>query len=458
MIVVGMAAQYISQKASWKVEYNIFMELRSKYFSTIMSYPKRRFDYNSIGNYTSKIENDVVTATETVEYALEIAENFMSLIVYAVFLFLLSSRLAAIIYAVTIITMFLPTMTAKRFSEYKNDLLKATGAYLAELNDLMRGFFSITKATRGGIINRHQKELEKLEHFRYRYGCFKAFVNVFNGSVMYLIDIISFGAIAVFLSKGMITVGVATATLTYIREFALPLRGMVDSISALKSVRPAAEKVVCEAYEEPEEKTEPSTFTEMLVENAGKDFPEIEDKRFSCKISANKKYLIQGENGAGKSTLLKMLVQVLVPDQGMVTVNGVNINELDISNLVTYIPQDNHIFIGNFLDNITWFGSMDKSNWGELRKYFSNALSENLFVQSDCSRLSGGEKQQIGLMRALMEDKPVILLDEPFSAMSLERELAFTKLLLGMKEKTVIMISHNKSRHYAELFDEIITC
>ncbi|MBE5901048.1 MAG: ATP-binding cassette domain-containing protein [Lachnospiraceae bacterium] len=77
--------------------------------------------------------------------------------------------------------------------------------------------------------------------------------------------------------------------------------------------------------------------------------------------------------------------------------------------------------------------------------------------KQDCSRLSGGEKQQVGLLRALMGDEKILLLDEPFSAMSPELELEYTKTLLETTDKTVVMISHNRRDDYAELFDEVIT-
>ncbi|MBE5907077.1 MAG: ABC transporter ATP-binding protein [Lachnospiraceae bacterium] len=456
MIAVAMVAQYISQKASWKAEYKIFLELRGRYFATIMSYPKSRFGTNSIGNYTSKIENDVVTTTEMIEYGLEIIENVISLVVYAVFLFLLNVKLAIVIYLVTVMTMFLPKITAHRFAERKNKLLLATGDYLEKLSDLMQGFYSTTNTTRDGVVRRHGDELEKLERSRYQFGTYKTFVNVFNGSVMYLIDIVAFAVIAIFLSKKMITVGVAAATLTYIREFALPLRGVVDGISAFKSVRPAAEQVICEAYEKIAKKKAIKNFSNIVVDNVEKHYKGIRGKKYTCTITAGKKYLVQGENGSGKSTLLKMLAQVTLPDEGMLKVDNMDLSEVDISNILLYIPQENHIFKENFANNITWFGSVGKEKWHEIEKYFGAAMSENLPTHSNCSKLSGGEKQQIGILRALMEDKPIIVLDEPFAAMSSERELVFTQLLLEMKNKTIIMVSHNKSKEYADLFDEVI--
>ena len=457
MIGIGMAAQYISQKYAWKAEYGIFMELRGKLFSTIMNYPKSRFDINRIGSYTSKIENDVVSAAECMEYATEIVENMLSLIIYAVFIFLLNYKLAMIIYVVTVGTLFLPKLTAGRFSGYKNNLLHATGKYLAKLNDLMQGFYSMSGATKAGVINRHHTELAELEKSRLQYGTFKTFVNVFNGSVMYLIDIVSFAAIAIFLAKGTITVGVAAATITYIREFAAPLRGVIDSVSAMKSVRPAAENVVNEAYEEIEKAPGVPNIACIEMKHITKSYGDFTTAELSCTIQTGKKYLIQGQNGSGKSTLLKMIAQIVTPDTGKILIDGVDLKERDISNTVLYIPQDNHIFAESFWDNVTWFDSLDRTKWDGVDRYFGEVMPNSLKEQSDCSRLSGGEKQQLGLLRTLMSEGNVILLDEPFAAMSPELELKYTRTLLSMKDKTIVMISHNRNAEYTALFDEIIT-
>lgn len=456
MIAVGMAAQYISQKHSWKAEYRIFTELRGKYFSTVMSYPKSRFDVNQIGDYISKIENDVAAAAECAEYVMEIIEYALSLVTYAVFLFLLDYKLALIIYAVTALTLFLPRLTAAGLAKRKNNLLRATGRYLSKLNDYMRGFYSTTDRTKTGVVRRHGRELAALEESRLKYGVFKTFVNVFNGSVMYLIDIVSFAAIALFLAAGTITVGAATATIAYIREFAAPLRGVVDSVSAMKSVSSAARNVAAEAYENISAPPCVRRINCIEVKNAAKTFGDFTTPPISCTIRSGRNYLVQGVNGSGKSTLLKMLAKAVIPDMGQIVIDGVDLQECDISQAVAYVPQDDHIFAESFHDNITWFDSYDAKEQERVERHYRGIMSLSLKEQEDCSRLSGGEKQQLGLLRALLGEESVILLDEPFSAMSPELELEYTKRLLAMTDKTVVMVSHNKSSEYAELFDEVI--
>ncbi|MGF3066092.1 ATP-binding cassette domain-containing protein [Facklamia sp. P12955] len=81
---------------------------------------------------------------------------------------------------------------------------------------------------------------------------------------------------------------------------------------------------------------------------------------------------------------------------------------------------------------------------------------KNKILKSDnCSQLSGGQKQMIKLQRAILSQMPILLMDEPFSAMNSELEIDLTKKLVQL-DKTIILVSHNTNPDYLNLFDEVI--
>lgn len=455
MIAIGMLAQYITQRTAWRVDYDLYKEVRGDLFLSIIKKNTIEFQKKDIGEYTSMLENDVNALGEYVGYCLDVAESVISLITYAVFIFLLDFRIAIVIYIVTFVTLFLPKVTAKTLANKKNNLLKETGKYISKINDLLRGFQIINNETEKGFLKRYNKSLNEMEESRYQYGTYKTFVNVFNGTMMYIIDISAFAVIGVLLATGNITVGVATATITYIREFSAPLRGVIDSISSVKAVSGVKEKLL-EEIERRYSRGKIIDFSkEIVFKNVCVDYKEFEVKDFSYKFEKGKKYAIIGESGSGKSTILKLLMKSVQADSGSIMVDGHDIQELDMSSIIGYMNQDTHIFAENFEDNVKVFGSYSEERFQKVKKKLGNNMLDFLFQKTECNKCSGGEKQLIAFFRTLMAEKRLIILDEPFGALDTKKEKIVTEILLK-DERSVLMVTHNISPEYLKQFDYVI--
>lgn len=455
MILAGMAAQYITQRTAWHMDYDLYKMVRGDLFSSIIKRDATVFSQKDIGEYTSMLENDVNALGEYVEYCLDTVESVISLITYAVFIFMLDFRIAGVIYTVTFITLFLPKVTAKRLADKKNHLLNETGKYISKVNDLLSGFQIINNETERGFLKRYHRSLDEMEESRLEYGTYKTFVNVFNGTMMYMIDISAFAVIGVLLATGNTTVGVATATITYIREFSAPLRGMIDSISSVKSVSGVKEKLLAEIDINDAHGKTIEFGTEIVFDNVCVRYKEFEMKDFSYRFVKGKKYAIIGESGSGKSTLLRILMKCVQPDSGSITVDGYDIQQLDIPSMTGYMNQNTHIFAENFEDNVRVFGSYSKEQFQNVKRKFGNNMVDSVSGKAECNKCSGGEKQLIALMRTLMAEKSLLLLDEPFAALDKEKEKRLTEILLK-EEGTVLLVTHNISPEYLGQFDSVL--
>lgn len=455
MIAIGMIAQYITQRTAWRVDYDLYRAVRGDLFLSIIRKNTIEFQKKDVGEYTSMLENDVNALGEYVGYCLDVAESLISLITYAVFIFMLDFRIAVVIYVVTFLTLFLPKVTAKRFANKKNCLLKETGKYISKVNDLLNGFQIINAKTEIGFWKRYNQSLEEMEETRYRYGSYKTFVNVFNGSMMYLIDISAFAVIAVLLATGNITVGVATATITYIREFSAPLRGVIDSISSVKAVSGAKEKLLDEIKLDWMRGRTIDFSREIVFKNVCVDYKGFEVKDFSYKFEKGKKYAIIGESGSGKSTILKLLMKSAQADSGSIMVDGHDIQGVDMASIVGYMDQNTHIFAENFEDNVKVFGSYSEEIFQDVKKRIGNNMLDSIFQKTECNKCSGGEKQLIAFFRTLMAEKKLIILDEPFGALDSSKEKMVTEILL-QEECTVLMVTHNVSTEYLKQFDYVL--
>lgn len=164
-----------------------------------------------------------------------------------------------------------------------------------------------------------------------------------------------------------------------------------------------------------------------------------------------------GPSGAGKSTLAAMLPRFQDPDQGAIRIGGVDIRDMaldDLSQIVGFVFQENFLFSGSIADNIR-LGSPDASVH-DVERAARIAQAHDFIVQLPQGYdtlagergvfLSGGQRQRITIARAVLLDRPVLVLDEATAYADPENEVAITKALFAlMQSRTVIVVAHRLS-------------
>jgi len=456
LIVISTVAEYISQKGAWKLTRKLLSLLRSEYFSQIIEKNPDDFYKKSIGEYNSVLINDIAACDEYVEFIMEIAEAVTGVIVYAIYIFMLNSILAIIIYSVAVMGLFLPKFTGGKFATKKQTLLEKTGLYTDKVLDLLGGYNLIDTRTSGHILREHEDSLNEMEDSRFHFGCYKTMVNILNGSFMYLINAAAFATIAVMLMKKSITVGIATATIAYIQDFMFPIRTIMDAVSGAKSVSKTANSVVLDessSENEPESQSEIVNVGDIELQNITVDYDKTILKEFSYNFVKDKKYIIIGDSGIGKSTLLKIIAGIIVPKQGKIKTNGQLPSRRALNDNIFTVSQDDHIYKDDLINNISMYGSYQVNK--DVFDIIPPSKYNDIINAKDCSKLSGGEQQLVSILRALCSGKEVLLLDEPFSAIDKENEMYVTERVLR-KDLTIIMVTHNVDEEYLRMFDEKI--
>lgn len=186
-------------------------------------------------------------------------------------------------------------------------------------------------------------------------------------------------------------------------------------------------------------------------------------KEINVELEGNKKIAIIGEIGCGKSSVLKILCG-LKTYKGDVYVDGVNFNDFshtDIINNIIYVSQHPKLFNRTIFDNIVYGSNLTKKDLQkfvdemELNEFFGK-FKKGIYTMAgkDGNNLSGGQKQIISLLRAIMFQKPIILLDEPTSALDSGTKEIFNRLIKHINNKTVLVVTHDKTIY--DLFDEIV--
>ncbi|UHA73161.1 thiol reductant ABC exporter subunit CydC [Paenibacillus sp. 481] len=185
----------------------------------------------------------------------------------------------------------------------------------------------------------------------------------------------------------------------------------------------------------------------------------------SLDIPQGKKIAIIGRSGAGKSTLLKLIQGALQPDHGAVTVNGTAVHLLgdDVSDVVSVLNQSPHLFDTTVANNIRLSKkhASDEEVREAARKAQLHTLIESLPQGYNTSthemgqRFSGGERQRIALARILLQDAPIVILDEPTIGLDSRTENALLATVFeALEHKTLLWITHHLAG--VEHMDEVI--
>jgi len=191
---------------------------------------------------------------------------------------------------------------------------------------------------------------------------------------------------------------------------------------------------------------------------AAPDRPVLEN--FSLVIPANSSVGIVGKSGAGKSTVMDLLLGLLSPQAGTLSVDGVQITAANLANwqsAIGYVPQHIYLSDASVAENIAFglphelidMAAVERAaRAAQIHDFLAGELPDgyDTFVGERGVRLSGGQRQRIGIARALYRDPPVLCMDEATSALDKETESDFVKVIHDLnRSKTVILISHNLS-------------
>ena len=169
-----------------------------------------------------------------------------------------------------------------------------------------------------------------------------------------------------------------------------------------------------------------------------------------------------GENGKGKSTIIKLLMGLFDGYTGKIQINGTDVSKINTESLFSVVPQDVVILTGTIKDNIEFGNTATEDEIIKAAKdaqiYDEICKKEAGFdavVQEDGENLSSGQKQRIAIARALIQKKPVLILDECTANLDDETAAQVIGNLLSLKSRKIIAISHDKK--ISKKFDNVIT-
>src|ERR1700742_551637 len=194
------------------------------------------------------------------------------------------------------------------------------------------------------------------------------------------------------------------------------------------------------------------TFERVTFQYEGSETPVLDN--LSLKLKVGKSIAIVGPSGSGKSTLLNLILRLYVPDEGRVTIDGVDIRRVTRESLrgsMAVVFQENMLFNMSIMENIRLGkeGATDEEVVEAARKAEIHRYIMSLPQKYDTSvgergdTLSGGQRQRVAIARAIIRNPSVLLLDEATSALDQTTEAAINRTLLKVaKNRTMIWSTH----------------
>lgn len=183
-------------------------------------------------------------------------------------------------------------------------------------------------------------------------------------------------------------------------------------------------------------------------------------KNINFEIKKGDKIGIVGPNGTGKSTLFNLLLRLYDVNDGNILIDGIDINEFKLNeyrNLFSSVFQDSYIFKDSIINNILLSNIADNNiDVMKLMKDLNLNIDKKTLNENG-NNLSSGQRQKILLIRALIKEGEILLLDEAYSNCDVKSINTFTKILFELyKDKTLLVITHSNEPSFLEKLDKII--
>lgn len=389
------------------------------------------------------------------EFFVKVLPNVFSVVILLP-LFLLSAALTDWITAI-ILLLTLPISPLILYLVGKATAEKNSRAW-AELQSLNSQFKEILAAiTTLKMFNRIDAAAEKLKSTSEKSSAATlevlklAFVSSF---ALELITTLSIALVAVTLGLRLISGGVefeaALFLLLITPEFFAPLRKLGVMFHVVISAKMSIERLQKFLEVKPEKVSSIEKLRlppEIFLENVSYTYPQKKLpvlENLTLSIPAGKITAITGESGAGKSTLLKLLAGLILPTSGEIFFNELPASKIQRESLfskLAYMPQAPKLFDATLAENFSMFNQLETS---ELEKFLA-AVNLNLDLNST-KKISRGQLQRLGLIRALLKNSSLIILDEPTAGLDFETEEKVLALLKKISSRrTVIIATHRQA-------------
>ena len=449
------------------ISVNISRRMRNDLSDKINKLPLSYFDRQSFGDILSRVTNDVDLIGQTLNQSLsQLVSSFTLIVGIIIMMFTISWQLTLVelvsVPVSFLLVMIIVKISQKHFRRQQNAL--------GDINGIVEEIYSSHNVVK--VFNGQEKaerEFEEINKVMASSALKGQFLSGMMMPVMNTVANISYvlvclvGGMMAIKNNDVLFITSIVAFISYVRSFNQPIEQLATVTNTLQSTAAASERVL-DFLEQPEQA--PDTGNKSIPEFKGNvefrhvNFGYTPEKQiifdFNCKVEAGQKIAIVGPTGAGKTTLVNLLMRFYETDSGEILIDGVSTKDMTreyVRGLFGMVLQDSWLFEGTIRENIC-YGNEDTSE--ETMIEACKAANVHHFIMSlpggynmvlnEEANISQGQRQLLTIARAMVDNAPMLILDEATSSVDTRTEQNIQEAMDRlMKGRTSFVIAHRLS-------------
>jgi len=463
LAICSYIRSYYTHFAAW----SFLADLRADVYAHLQRLSMKFYHDKQTGQIMSRIINDTNNIEVLIAHAVpDILFNIVILTGVAIILFIINPVLAALSLIFIPLLFVLSVLFAKKVLPIFRRAQEILGELNANLQDNISGMKEIQ------VFNQHDREHEKIaknakSQARAILDALKLSA-AYGSSVQYFSSIGTVIVIAVggyMALHGHTDVGDIVAFIMYLAIFYQPITALARINEDLQTAIAGGERVfqILDAEIDVKEKENPHELTDVQghikFENVSFHYIEGSEvlKNISVEIKPGERVALVGPTGVGKTTFINLLNRFYDPVEGSITVDGHDLKDVSLSsirNSMSNVIQEVFLFNDTLAENIRY--GAPASTEEEIREASKVARADDFIselkegykttVGERGLRLSGGQKQRVSIARAVLRNKPILILDEATAAVDVETERQIRDALEDvMHNRTTVIIAHRLS-------------
>lgn len=466
LYLVSAACSFFQSWILAGITQKLAYRLRGEISSKIHRMPMRYFERSTVGDVLSRITNDVDTMSSGMAQSVtQLVTNVTMLIGVLVMMLRISWLMTLIALIVLPVTGVLTSRIVKRSQRYFVAQQKNLGDINGKVEETYAGHNVVCAFNREGAT---QKEFDAINARLYRSAWKSQFLSGFMSPVTTFVSKLGYVCVVVLggslAARGTITIGDIQAFLSYMSSFTQPITQLAQISTQLQTMAAAAERVfafLAEA-EEPADPALPAPADHIRGDVSFRHVrfgydpaqPVIHD--WSCDVPAGRTVAIVGPTGAGKTTMVNLLMRFYEISGGTISIDGIDTKSVprwNVHDQFSMVLQDTWVFRGTVRENIA-YSKKDVTDEQivaackavGLHHYIMSLPNGYDTVLDDKASLSQGQRQLLTIARAMVEDAPILILDEATSSVDTRTEELIQKAMDALTVgRTSFVIAHRLS-------------
>ena len=449
---------YLSQK--------IDLPLMIGYFNHIFKLPTNFFASRKVGDVTTRFQDAFTVKDILTNTALTLIIDILLTIISTIILLVMSPKLFLVLLIITILSILLVFAYKGIYKKLNKELREKSAILNSSIIDSLKGISTIkANANEDSVLNKIDSQYTSSLKTSFRAG----FHNIVQGSLSNLVssigNLIMMALGVYFAIKGELTIGTVLSFFTIAGYFLDPIGRLVNLQLQIQEASISLKRLG-ELFEIQKEEDNEKDVNEISLLNGDVSISHISFrygrraqvlKDITLDIKQGEKIAFVGESGSGKTTLSKLLLKLYRCEEGSISFDGIdinNINAFSLRKLIGYVPQEIELFSGSIVDNLKVAKEDATSQEIDYALTLSNCneflsrlpYGKETFIDASGGGLSGGEKQRLAIARALIKNPNLIIFDEATSSLDYLTESEILNMIYSkLESKTIIIIAHRLS-------------